>query len=85
LSDNDDNDEFPWGEVLAWVGDKLLTSMPQRWIEDNMPVLIVAFLASGLAFAPLLSTLLSELLASKKDSANNIAVVDGVIRALAYE
>jgi hypothetical protein len=50
-----------------------------------MLVLIAAFLASGLAFKPLSSTSLLELVASKKLGANNIAVVDGVNRALAYE
>jgi serine/threonine protein phosphatase PrpC len=85
LSNDDDDDEFLWGEVLARVGDKLLTTCLNTGLRDNMSVLIVAFLELGLAFAPLSSTLLLELVASKKEGANNTAVVDGVTRVLAYE
>jgi hypothetical protein len=86
-SSNDDknDDKFPWGEVLVWVGDKLLTTCLDTGSRDNMSVLIVAFPASGMAFTPPLSTPLLESAASKKEGANNIAMVDGVIRALAYE
>jgi hypothetical protein len=48
-------------------------------------VLIVAFLASGLASAPLLSISFSESAALKKEDATDIAMVDDVTRALAYE
>ncbi len=84
-SDDNNDEEFPWGEVLAWVGDKLLTACLDAGSRDNMSVLIVAFLASGLTVTTPLSALLSELAEPKKEGANNIAVVDGVTRALAYE
>ncbi len=67
------------------MGDKLLTVCLDAGSRDNMSVLIVAFPASGLAFMPLLSTSLLESVASKKEGANNIVVVDGVARELAYE
>ncbi len=66
LSDDNDDNKFPWGEVLAWVGDKLLTVCPDARLRDNMLVLIVAFPALGLAFAPLLTTSLLESAASKR-------------------
>jgi hypothetical protein len=82
-SDDNDDDKFPWGEVLARVGDKLLTACLDTGLKDNMSVLIVAFPASGLAVVTPSSALLSESAAPKKEGANNIAVVDGVTRALA--
>jgi serine/threonine protein phosphatase PrpC len=82
--DNNDN-KFLWGEVLARVGDKLLTMCLDAGSRDNISVLIVAFPALGMAFAPLWTTSLSELVASKKEVVNIIAMVDGVTRALAYE
>ncbi len=71
--------------MLAHVGDKLLTACLDSGSRDNMPVLIMAFPASGLAVVTPLSALLSELAALNKEGANNNAAVDGVTRALAYE
>ncbi len=84
-SDDDNDDKFPRGEVLAWVGDKLLTACLDAGLRDNMSVLIVAFPASGLAVVTPSSASVSELAAPKKEGDNNIAVVDGVTRELAYE
>ncbi len=67
------------------MGDKLSTGCLNAGSRDNMSVLIVAFLASGLAIMTPLSALLSELVSPKKEGSNNIAMVDGVTRALAYE
>ncbi len=82
---NNKDNKFPWEEVLVRVGDKLLTACLNAGSRDNMSVLIMAFLASGLAVVTFLSALLLELAAPKKEGANNIAVVNGVTRALAYE
>ncbi len=84
-SDDDDDDEFPQGEVLAQVGDELLTACLDAGSRDNMSVLIMAFPASGLAIMTPSSASLSELAARIKEGANNIAMVDGVTRVLAYE
>ena len=61
LSGNN-NGVFLRGEVLTWVGDKLLTACLELGSRDNMSVLIMVFPASGLAYTPmsLLSTLLLE-------------------------
>jgi serine/threonine protein phosphatase PrpC len=64
--DNDDDDKYPRGEVLAWVGDKLLTACLDAGSRDNMSVLIMAFPASGLAIVTPSSALLSELAAPKR-------------------
>jgi hypothetical protein len=66
-------------------GQTILTACLSAGSRDNTSVLIVAFPALGLAFVTLSITLLSELVASKKEGANNIAVVDDVTRALANE
>ncbi len=83
--DDEDDDKFLQGEVLARVRDKLLTTCLDAGLRDNMSVLIVAFAASGLAAVTPSSASLSELAAPKKEGANNIAVVDGITGALAYE
>jgi hypothetical protein len=62
-----------------------LTACLDAGLRDNMSVLIVAFLVSGLAVVTPSSALVLELVALKKEGANTIAVVDGVTRALAYE
>jgi hypothetical protein len=61
-SSGDDTGLFLWGEVLAGVGDKLMTTCLEAGSRDNLSVLIVACPASGLAYTPtsLSSTLLSE-------------------------
>ena len=61
-SSGNDDGIFLWGEVLARVGDKLLTTCLEAGSRDNMSVLIVAFPASGLAYTPtsLSSTSMSE-------------------------
>jgi serine/threonine protein phosphatase PrpC len=82
-SNNDD--EFLRGEVLARVGDELLAACLNAGSRDNMSVLIVAFPASCLVSALLSSASLSELAASKRVDDNNIAAVENVTRALAYE
>ena len=84
-SDDNDDKEFPRGEVLARVGEKLLTVCLKAGSRDNMSVLIVAFPASGLASTPLSSTSFSESAALKRENATDIAVFDDVTRALAYE
>ena len=83
--DDDDDDEFPRGEVLARVGDELLTACLKAGSRDNMSVLILAFPASGLASMPLSSASFSESVALNREDATDIAVVDDVTRALAYE
>ncbi len=62
-----------------------MTACLDAGLRDNMSVLIVAFLVSGLAVVTPSSALVLELVALKKEGANTIAVVDGVTRALAYE
>ena len=61
-SGDDDDGVFLRGEVLAWVGDKLLTACLEARLRDNMSVLIVAFPALGLTYTltSLSSTSLSE-------------------------
>jgi hypothetical protein len=66
------------------VGGELLTTCLDAGSRDNMSVLIVALSASGLTFAALLTTSLSESAALRKEGANIIAVVDAVTRVLAY-
>jgi hypothetical protein len=73
------------GEVLARVGDKLLTACLDAGSRDDMSVLMMAFPALGLAFVPLSTTSLLESAASRKEGANIITMVDGVTMALAYE
>ena len=86
-SGDDDDGVFLRGEVLARVGDELLAACLEAGSRDNMSVLIVAFPASGLACTPtpLSSTSLTESEALKRVDADNIAAVDDVTRALAYE
>ena len=86
-SGDDDDGVFLRGEVLARVGDELLAACLEAGSRDNMSVLIVAFPASGLACTPtpLSSTSLTESKALKRVDADNIAAVDDVTRALAYE
>ncbi len=61
-SSGDDDGIFLRGEVLAWVGDKLLTACLETGSRDNMSVLILVFPVLGLAYTPtsLSSTSLSE-------------------------
>jgi hypothetical protein len=47
-----DDGVFLRGEVLARVGDELLTACLEAGSRDNMLVLIVAFPALGLTYTP---------------------------------